>query len=160
GLKRRSASARPRHPTGLLPLLPSGPDGVHSWLSRGNRRGPTLLYQPDQRGAIFTASAFRPFESARNSGYAAAPDSRARSSASRRGGRAVEGARLESVYTPKKRIEGSNPSLSATFPTACGKDYAAGDDPTRSALDSRSTAAGSHTGAESSRFRNAERFDR
>src|SRR5512144_1783990 len=32
----------------------------------------------------------------------------------RRGGRAVEGARLESVYTPKRRIEGSNPSLSAT----------------------------------------------
>ena len=26
----------------------------------------------------------------------------------------VEGARLESVYTPKRRIEGSNPSLSAT----------------------------------------------
>src|SRR5262249_31885536 len=32
----------------------------------------------------------------------------------RRGGRAVEGARLESVYTPKRRIEGSNPSLSAS----------------------------------------------
>src|SRR6185503_1358059 len=41
----RSAPARPRHPTGLLPLLPSGPDGVYSWLSRGNRRGPSLLYQ-------------------------------------------------------------------------------------------------------------------
>ena len=31
----------------------------------------------------------------------------------RRGGRVVEGARLESVYTGN-RIEGSNPSLSAT----------------------------------------------
>jgi hypothetical protein len=28
----------------------------------------------------------------------------------------VEGARLESVYTVKSRIEGSNPSLSAKFP--------------------------------------------
>ena len=34
---------------------------------------------------------------------------------SRRGGRAVEGARLESVYTPKRCIEGSNPFLSATI---------------------------------------------
>lgn len=32
----------------------------------------------------------------------------------KRGGRAVEGARLESVYT-FKRIEGSNPFLSAKF---------------------------------------------
>ena len=31
-----------------------------------------------------------------------------------RGVRAAEGARLESVYTAKPRIEGSNPSLSAT----------------------------------------------
>ncbi len=31
----------------------------------------------------------------------------------RRGGRAVEGARLESVYTVLSRIEGSNPSPSA-----------------------------------------------
>ena len=33
----------------------------------------------------------------------------------RRDVRAVEGARLESVYTAKPRIEGSNPSLSAIF---------------------------------------------
>ena len=33
----------------------------------------------------------------------------------RRGGRVVEGARLESVYTGN-RIEGSNPSLSAINP--------------------------------------------
>ena len=32
-----------------------------------------------------------------------------------RGGRVVEGARLESVYTVYSRIEGSNPSLSANF---------------------------------------------
>ena len=38
--------------------------------------------------------------------------------APRRGGRVVEGARLESVYTVK-RIEGSNPSLSATFCIQC-----------------------------------------
>ena len=36
----------------------------------------------------------------------------------RRGVRAVEGARLESVYTVKSRIEGSNPSLSATLDAA------------------------------------------
>ncbi len=35
-------------------------------------------------------------------------------SPSRRGVRVVEGARLESVYTAKPRIEGSNPSLSAS----------------------------------------------
>ena len=34
----------------------------------------------------------------------------------RRDGRAVEGARLESVYTGKTCIEGSNPSLSANEP--------------------------------------------
>src|SRR5690606_4300119 len=39
--KRRSASARPRHPTEPLPLLPSGPDGVYDGSSRGDRRGPT-----------------------------------------------------------------------------------------------------------------------
>ena len=37
-----------------------------------------------------------------------------RAALSRRGGRVAEGARLESVYTGN-RIEGSNPSLSASF---------------------------------------------
>ena len=47
--------------------------------------------------------------------YAAGPRPfTSRALAFRRGGRAVEGARLESVYTPKRCIEGSNPSLSAT----------------------------------------------
>ena len=29
-----------RHPTSPLPLLPSGPDGIHDWSSRRNRCGP------------------------------------------------------------------------------------------------------------------------
>ena len=33
----------------------------------------------------------------------------------RRGGRVVEGARLESVYSGRTGIEGSNPSLSAVI---------------------------------------------
>ena len=37
-----------------------------------------------------------------------------------RGARAAEGARLEIVYTSKRRIEGSNPSLSA-IPWADGQ---------------------------------------
>src|SRR5215471_20649834 len=55
----RSASARPRHPTRPLPLLPSGPDGVHGLLSRGNRRGPPLLYQPEPTACDSLASAGR-----------------------------------------------------------------------------------------------------
>ena len=66
----RSAPARPRHPTGLLPLLPSGPDGVYSWLSRGNRRGPSLLYQLGLRACDFAA---RPFETASSSGLRCPP---------------------------------------------------------------------------------------
>jgi len=34
--------ATPRHMTSLLPLLPSGPGGVHSWSLRGDRQGPPL----------------------------------------------------------------------------------------------------------------------
>ncbi len=45
---------------------------------------------------------------------------------SRRGVRVVEGARLESVYTAYTRIEGSNPSLSASFSVACIGATAAG----------------------------------
>ena len=67
----RSAPARPRHPTGLLPLLPSGPDGVYSWLSRGNRRGPSLLYQLVSGGAIQRARAG--LKRRRVLGYAARP---------------------------------------------------------------------------------------
>ena len=40
----------------------------------------------------------------------------------RRVGRVVEGARLESVYTVLNGIEGSNPSLSALFPTSLGSN--------------------------------------
>src|SRR4051812_31565226 len=47
--------------------------------------------------------------------YAAGPCSFGATRTFRRDGRVVEGARLESVYTPKRRIEGSNPSLSATI---------------------------------------------
>jgi putative transposase len=32
-----------RHPTSPLPLLPSGPDGVHDWSSRSSRHGPPWL---------------------------------------------------------------------------------------------------------------------
>ncbi len=39
---RRSLPAAPRRPRLLLPLLPSGPDGVHSLSSRGDRYGPPL----------------------------------------------------------------------------------------------------------------------
>src|SRR6185503_4440651 len=108
----RSAPARPRHPTGLLPLLPSGPDGVYSWLSRGNRRGPSLLYQ---LGFGPCDSSAAPFVSAFRSGLRCRPCALGATRKFRRGGRVVEGARLESVYTPKRRIEGSNPSLSATI---------------------------------------------
>jgi hypothetical protein len=62
-----------------------------------------------------SSQGLEPFERAVNSELRCAPTAlvcRA-SDESRRGGRAVEGARLESVYTPKRRIEGSNPSLSA-----------------------------------------------
>src|SRR5687768_9493131 len=108
---KRSAPARPRHPTGLLPLLPSGPDGVYSWLSRGNRRGPSLLYQLgfgacDSSLARFVTTLFLELR--------CPPLSLGADATFRRGGRVVEGARLESVYTPKRRIGGSNPSLSAT----------------------------------------------
>ena len=35
--------ATPRHPNPLLPLLPSRPDGVHNFSSRGDRRGSPLI---------------------------------------------------------------------------------------------------------------------
>ena len=44
----------------------------------------------------------------------------------RRGGRVVEGARLESGYTVKSRIEGSNPSLSARTRPCCARGRVAG----------------------------------
>ena len=40
---RRPAPAISRHPASPLPLLPSGPDGVHGWPSRGDRRGPAAI---------------------------------------------------------------------------------------------------------------------
>ncbi len=40
---RRPAPAIPRHPASSLPLLPSGPDGVHGWPSRGDQRGPAAI---------------------------------------------------------------------------------------------------------------------
>jgi hypothetical protein len=39
----------------------------------------------------------------------------------RRGVRVAEGARLEIVYTSKRRVEGSNPSLSASGPGGRGR---------------------------------------
>ena len=36
----RPTPATPRHTIPLLPLLPSGPDGVHSFTLRGDRRQP------------------------------------------------------------------------------------------------------------------------
>ena len=41
-IKRWPAPATPRRPSPLLRLLPSGPDRVHSLLSRGDRYGPPL----------------------------------------------------------------------------------------------------------------------
>ena len=38
----RPIPALPRHPHPLLPLLPSGPDGVHNFASRGDRYRPPL----------------------------------------------------------------------------------------------------------------------
>src|ERR1700761_5166159 len=43
-----------RHPTSSLPLLPSGPDGIHDWSSRRSRYGPPQL----KRRAV-TEPAFR-----------------------------------------------------------------------------------------------------
>jgi len=37
---RRSPPATPRHPLPPLRLLPSGPDRVHGFALRGDRRGP------------------------------------------------------------------------------------------------------------------------
>ena len=49
----------------------------------------------------------------------------------RTGGRAVEGARLESAYTVTNRIVGSNPTLSARPPRLSGSPADAGRDVTR-----------------------------
>src|SRR5215470_4786055 len=43
-----------RHPTSPLPLLPSGPDGIHDWSSRRNRCGPPWPYYGGGEGGIRT----------------------------------------------------------------------------------------------------------
>ena len=39
-----------RHPTSSLPLLPSGPDGIHDWSSRRNRCGPPWSFATGSGG--------------------------------------------------------------------------------------------------------------
>ncbi len=38
--ERQPAPSLPRHTHPLLPLLPSGPDGIHNFALRGDRHGP------------------------------------------------------------------------------------------------------------------------
>jgi hypothetical protein len=119
---------------------PQAPDGCRKWpLAGRNAIGLALLSSFADRAGQHSGSSVWPM----GSGVVAEPprggfyprgnatascqprhlDYSARRSGCRRGGRAAEGARLESVYTGN-RIEGSNPSPSANivfFSERCGK---------------------------------------
>ena len=54
-----------RHPTSSLPLLPSGPDGIHDWSSRRSRCGPPKPQTQCPCGTHrFTSTSYRPLPTA------------------------------------------------------------------------------------------------
>jgi hypothetical protein len=72
---RRSAPATPRRTASPLPLLPSGPDGVHGWPSRGDQHGPPLI---DGIGILqwFSIWSHHLFRTHRPAGIAGGPEAR------------------------------------------------------------------------------------
>gem|GEM_PF-6504986 len=128
-------------PTLPLPLLPSGPDGVHGFVVRGDRRGPpapivskkggigaTISGKTRRRIVIIASLILRAtIRSRSESGLGGAQSVACGENAAdfadgsgvrhqdRRGGRVAEGAPLLREYGVKSPIEGSNPSLSAIY---------------------------------------------